>query len=84
MSNCQADQSWDQKWEPVVSGEHFDSSEAEGMAALRVAGDFRAATSTGVTGVQTGAHGHCSRHSSPGTQRPVPGSSAGCRVGHSA
>lgn len=55
----------------MVSNEHFDSSEAEVMAALRVAGDFKAATSTGFTRVQMGAHGPCTGHSSPDTQRPV-------------
>lgn len=86
-SNCPAGQTCDQKWERMVSDEHFDCSEAVGMAALCVAGDFKAATSTGVTKVQTGAHRHCTRHCSPGTQCAeafLPGSGAGCRTGCSA
>lgn len=67
-NNCQADQTWDQKWEPVGSNERCDSWEAVGMAAMCVAGDF---TSTEVTRVQTGSHGHCTRRSNPGTQHPV-------------
>ena len=71
MSNCRADQTSDQKWEHVVSDECFDCSEAVGMAAFCVADDFKAAPSTGLTRVQTAAHRHCPRSSSPSTQGPV-------------
>jgi len=78
MSNCRAGQTFDRKWEHVVSDGHFDCSEAVGMATLYVAYDSKAAPSTRLTRVWTGAHRHwpgghrhCPRCSSPCTQGPV-------------
>lgn len=77
MSNRQADQTFDQKWEDVVGDECFDCSEAVGMAALCVADDFKAAPSTALTRAQAAAHRHWPRCSSPSTQGPL----LACRSG---